>query len=454
MTLRETSMRARHQNLRAVAPHTPSLYSVHYSGDTQTRLELGTLRKEAENAEKIVMFSAYYSRQFLLKFLELIRKPDRCSIFFVFNGFAGRRLKEQLNDLREIAGRYRDRGFTNFCFYLNLESRLFHTKLYRFESRGLTTWFVGSANASSEASDQNEEILLCLRGTHQSLDAYVKKVIRWSTPLSNVEEPRIDSLVKFFRTGLLYFKQTTQIQFTFPLKLPDLVNDTLSKLETRPRNTEPGEAWGAYNVKLFLGLKAAEEDEKASKAPTKPWAIETCFGYWVPTKYAPDLDNAIDRSAGRKRAKLEEARDKIRRIGQDGLIEDYRRYLNEVQDILDKNKITASVWRPPNELPDKYRAFINRLGNRLDNPEHVRRASRHLDAARMPEIWTDPVAADEFENSFFEYVSFAANSTHIPRVIRSLQQRIGFEGFEGAEAIRERMADDLRRHPWDDGAWL
>jgi len=344
-------MRGSNQNIRALAPHPIDLYSVHYYGDAQSRLQFGTLKREAENAEKIVMFSAYYSRQFLLRFLEWIRKPDRCSIIFVFNGFAGRRLKDQLNELREIAERYRDKGLVNFSCRLNLENRLFHTKLYRFESRGEATWFVGSANASDEAFDKNEEVLLCLRGSHQSLDAYVKRVIGSSKPLINVEEPTIDSIVKFFRTGLLYFKQTTQIQFTFPLKLSDRVNERLVKLEARPRNTEPGEAWGAYNVKRFLGLRTAEDEEKRSIALMKPWAIETCFGYWVPTKYAPNLDRAIDRSAKRKRAKLEKARDEIHRIGLESLIEDYQRYLKDVQNILDENKITASFWRPPNCRP-------------------------------------------------------------------------------------------------------
>lgn len=312
------------------------LYSTRFHDtSSSSRLNKEVLLEYAKRAKSITMFSAYYSSEFVSSFLGAIPKTTRrkCSVRMVFNGFSGNRLLKQKSDLEEIVANFsKQLSFKDLSVFLNFSSTLFHTKLYRFDDGNSVTWFVGSANASEAAFEDNEEILLKIDGPNSHLNAYVSKVIEKSEELNQVKDPEIDSLVKFWRTGNLYYKPNTQIQFTFNyLDMPDWVFKTLAG--EPPRSTDTVEPWGAYNIKRALGVKD-EVGRVRKRVGISTWSIETCLGHWVPGVYVEKVDSKI-RDAGRlKKSKLGNIRNAINKCGKSEIIKDFQGYLYDINTIL------------------------------------------------------------------------------------------------------------------------
>jgi len=301
------------------------LYSRRYYGDRIEQLNIDTFIQTAQNVISIKILSPYYSKRFLDdKFLSLIPENVRqeCDVTIVVNGFAGNRLKEQIKELKELEDSLKNLDYFDVSIYLNTETPLFHPKLYRFETEDEIFWFVGSANASEAGFSRNEEILVQLKGNnHNIFDLYIERVIQNSKLYSDIEEPKIDCMIKFWRTGLIYYKPNANIQFTFSrLKIPEWVKRKLSGDLEPPPFTDPGEPWGPFNIKLAINI---EEERQRIQARHSPLSIETCFGYWVPSKYKQQLDEKLYRVIERKKANFNEILESMEGFGKENLTKQF-----------------------------------------------------------------------------------------------------------------------------------
>ena len=439
-----------------------NLYSTFYfdeSGDCKKLFEDVMLSK-VEQARDITILSAYYSISFLKSLFESVARSKRkeCAIKLVFNGFAGNRLEKQKRELLQFINLLKKKGYSNIKIYLNTGTTLFHTKLYRFERKNKLTWFIGSANASEPAFNSNGDILLAIDRKVSEFERYVEKVINNSIEINKVCEPRIENLTSFWRTGLIYFKPNTQIPFTFnELNMDDDVKERLNLSATRPRNTNPGAAWGAYNIKRSLGLLDGgnedddDEEEKKNRVNNSRWSIETCYGYWVPAKYSFGLDEAIIAAGKSRKNDINGILQKLKIWGQGKLIQDYSDYLKDVSDILKENNID---WRPDMNLPKKFGHFLQNVITRIDSPEHVERASRPLISTGMPEIWSDTVATEDFSNSFFEYLEYKIRVSSNSLIVYSLKEALQLKTNVAAGTIKRELIKYLEEKGWSDDEWL
>lgn len=312
------------------------LYSIHYHTENVIKVKTDIITRALERPTKIVIISAYYSDKFLLKFLSEIAPKNRkvCEILMIFNGFAGFRLEEQINDLKSLEKQLEGLGFQRIIIYLNTFSSLFHTKLYSIENINEKIWFIGSANASESAFTQNEEILYQLNGNNKQFENYVNKVFNCSEPYDSISVSPIDSLVKFWRTGLIYYKPNVNLTFTFNrLKIPEWVKKRVSY--SPPSFSNPGEPWGPFNLKLALNIDESEERRKIVKIAK--WSIETCFGLWVPSKYKKEFDTKIESVSESKRTQLEEIKSELTQNKK--FTTHFRKYLEDI------NKNLESIYK-------------------------------------------------------------------------------------------------------------
>src|SRR5207249_2310693 len=100
---------------------------------------------------------------------------------------------------------------------------------------------------------------------------------------------------------------------------------------------DPGTGIGPFNLKLALGASTQERSitgEHASKAKIKPFAIESCFGYWVPSKVSTALDNSLGRAGQGKRRDLKNLLSKLEAMAPATLRKRYERYLHQVAAVL------------------------------------------------------------------------------------------------------------------------
>ncbi|XCN74314.1 MAG: phospholipase D family protein [Candidatus Electrothrix aestuarii] len=408
----------------------------------------------AKKSIKIKILTAYYSASFIKSFFKDISKEKRktCGITLVVNGFSGKRLKEQVKELTRIKKDFNLWGFKKSSIYINYENTLFHTKLYQFVKTTGNIWFLGSANASEIAFSGNEELLVKIGAKRADLERYVDSVISNSIEISKFKPPKINNLINFLKSGTIYFKPNTQIQFTFnELNMPDDVIEELGNLDKteRPRDTNPGVLWGAYNVKRALGMQNSKQKRKI--VSTSRFAIETCFGYWVPSTYSKDLDAQIKASGANKRNEIESARDKLEEVGVYEMIEKFDLYLQDVVKILNENDVE---WRPAQNLSDKFKTFVQNLQKRLETPKQIERASDPFISSYLPEIWNDPISKEDFFDSFFDYIEYKIKQSSPPLIVRSLKKNFSLDPSNTSKEIRNKMEKQLKKDGWSEDQWV
>jgi len=260
------------------------------------------------------------------------------------------------------------------------------------------------------------------------------------------------NIIGFFRTGSIYFKPNNQLSFTFSeFKLPDWVENKIKAIEERPRNTNPGKAWGAYNLKFSLGLQDHEND-KTSQISLKPWSIETCYGYWVPNKYRLIVNDNVKKREDDLKEKFTEILCLIKDRGTDSLIKDYRNYLNDAKFILQSNDI--DYFFDEEELVTKYHKFIERIKLKLSDPDRLNKLCLPLIPTGMPEIWEDNIAYEDFTESFYDYIANSLTG-QMPRVVRSIMDNLGFD----TEADSKKISSSFIKYfesdeaEWNDEYW-
>ena len=261
----------------------------------------------------------------------------------------------------------RDLGYKKINIYLNTGSSLFHTKLYRFKLANEVNWFIGSANSSFSAFNSNEEILLQSSKKHKDFEQYIEQVINESYRYDEIEDSNINSMVKFWRTGLIYYKPNANIQFTFSiLKIPNWVKKELSQLKNMPPFATPGEPLGPFNLKLALGFQ--ESDEPTAQARHNSWSIETCYGYWVPSQYKDKLDQKITNVSHDKLKKLKYILSKMEECGENFIFDQFHKYIQVVK--LNLNAIYANYkWNSGDRIvvrceSDYYNGTVVKCGTK------------------------------------------------------------------------------------------
>ncbi len=420
-------------------------------------LSRNILIREMKRAERIVIISAYYSTSFLETLLIKVNKNKRkkCSVSLIFNGFSGQRLYEQVSELEKFSGKLKNLGYKEISIFLNRGTTLFHTKLYFITNDSGSVWLAGSANASNAGFETNEEFLIKSKEKIRNIREYIDQVINDSEEIGDIDpdEALESNIVGFFRTGSIYFKPNNQLSFTFSeFKLPDTIENAIRNIEERPRNTNPGKAWGAYNLKFSLGLRD-DENEKTSQVSLKPWSIETCYGYWVPNKYRFIVDNSVNEKSNSARRKFEEILSLIEVRGVDSLVDDYANYLNDAKLILRSHSIDHSF--DEKELVDKYRKFVERIVSKLSDKKRLDKLCLPLVSTGMPEIWEDPIAYDDFTESFFEYI---ANELigKMPRVVRSIKENLGLNADSDSDEIASSFISyfEFDEAEWSDEYWI
>ncbi len=447
------------------------LLSTHYFDDSHVnKLCKKELFTQLEYAQHIVILTPYYSVSFLLSLFESVTESYRgnCQVYIVVNGFMGKALQKHIEELSKLKADIFNLGYRNTCILFNMKTTLFHTKLYRFQINNEAIWFIGSANASEAAFESNEEILLHIIGDTDGLLSYVNAVIEDSIMLENCNiniNESVNSLVSFWRTGLIYFQPNTQIQFTFSgLNIPNDIKECLSKFDDRPRHAEPATPWKGYNIKKAIGVEENKDEEKngeknGTKISITRWSVETSLGYWVPSYYAPKLDKKINEKGKDKKDKLLDIIKKLEVFGHDNLVNDYKGYIDDTINIMERRNI---FWRSYtqfseqiNNAPAKFDRFLKRLKKRLKDPKQIERAIQPFTSTKMPEIWwADPADEEIFCDTFFEYISYTIRRSSNSLTVFSFKRALSLEIDDDADTIKAKMKKFLRKNGWSDERWL
>ncbi len=410
-------------------------------------------------AENIEVLTAYYDLEFILSSLNKISKGYRrnCDLQFVLNGYSGFRLKAQITELKDLKQKLEQLGFQRVDISLNFQSAIFHSKVFRIGNGGKIYYFVGSCNFTKMGFNENEEILLFFQFAQSQIDEYINSVINASEPIDKViltgREP--NSLISFFRNGLLYFKPLSSFPMSYKnLEMPNELKTKFLK-RSPPRYADKANPFGPFNIQNTLSILNQSdnpiEEEKKNKVIISNYSIETNLGYWVPTEYTVLLDKQIKVAAEKRLKCLNKICQEVCR-NKNHIQNAFQTYIEDVTTILEGEKET---WRPDSKYVNGFIFCLNNLIKRGSNIKFIKRCSEPFIFSTMPEIWNDPRSFDDFTNSFFESLIFKKNSSQRNSIIvAAFLKKLGNYFPDSPEALENSLIEKIKSDPWTSSNWF
>ena len=439
---------------RAGQAEPTELYSTGRIGGA-SRLDATAIKVDASQAVRSTVLSAYYIPSLLEDLL--VNCGD---VRFVTNGLGGRRLKEQRDDLNALASRL---GAQNRSAAIRLAfcSGIFHTKLYLFESEGDAVAWIGSANATSAAfNGHNEEVLMRLDPAPPSVLEYANWVWDTSSDLDDCR-PDVDSLAAFFRTGDIYYHPYAHLRVTvnpFRPLLDRLPRDEKAKLSPFASPFAESEAGiGAFNIRLVyedaVGLTVDQVSKK--QARIRPYAIETCYGYWVPEPFMDKVDGIIRSASAAKEQFLDGFLEWLEGEGFERTLSAFEGYLADAKRLVLDYEVDWETHAPQYgyvfESSDPVEKCVEDLAGQLRHPVDRVKHSHAFVTARLPEIWDDVVARGHFEKTFFESLEAqSSRRSHMWVSARWILHNVGCSVETRAAEIQKQLEARLADRDWYD----
>lgn len=427
--------------------------------------ELGALSVEdivklARDASSITIVSAFFHEEFLSSIARAVPSSRRgnTTINIYVHAFPGRRGTEDVERLKAL--RKGLRGFGAVNIGLVPCGGLFHSKLFVLERGKTAAVLVGSANATNAAFAENEELMLHLDGRLPTeVRSYLDAIRSKAKNLDAYEAPTITTLVALLRSGDMYFRPNVTKQFRFSLRLPPGLRRALARMRVDIAGIT-ARASQSYDPFANLGVAQADQDaladdeergEGRARVALRSYAVQTCYGWWAPHRYEAHLDGLIRRASASRKASLD-------RIAQ-FVARERERIRTAAQQRFERLAAFAIEQSEPltessDDRMHRFDAHLQRVHDRLENTRWRERASKAYVLAAVPEVWSDPVSADEFMGSFFEDLEYIASQGRDYLLWKSLKRVTGIEDSAFADTIRKKLVGYLRKRPWQEENWL
>jgi HKD family nuclease len=397
---------------KPTAHMTESVASTKTISDAVEKLDLLWVKNFISGADKVEIAAGFYDVKFLNGLLDNHSKVKQ--IRMVFNGLGGQRLKDQINELQILTNNLKSKRIS-VEIRLAFAPGMFHSKLFLATEGSSTRALIGSANATLAAFARNEEILVTLPKA-DTLAGYFDSIWNEAKHLDRLDVTA-KSLIAFFRTGSLYFKPTVTISLTinpFRELLKTLSPDELQKLSGfKLPHADPESGIGPFNLKLAVLGDATpiddSEDMQSIKAGIKPWSIETCYGYWVPSAVDNKWSEKLKDASESRRNKWIKFRDALDRVSETDLCKSYKNYLDAVGEVLEripgyKDKIKHLKNNPFDSAESTFNKFVKRIKCRLLD-DQLDQLTMPFRRGKIPELWDDDGAYEDFRDSFFDYMA-------------------------------------------------
>jgi HKD family nuclease len=433
-------------------------------------MDLDWIRDQIATADEVSIAAGFYD----VTFIEHVLQASQAKrVRLLFNGMGGRRLAEQSQELHELVQKL-SHGLRTVEVRLAFAPGMFHSKLFLISQGGVTRALVGSANATWAAFSLNEELLISLPQAG-ALAGYFDAAWIGACPL-HAPQTRADSLINFFRTGVLYFKPVATLGTSInPFRdLFRLMNSderaALGGVQLPYADQATG--IGPFNLKQAVQSITEDpfwdeledgmgnlDDGKAPKLSIRPWSIETCFGYWVPNALDHDWHARLEDAGSMKRERLKQFRAVLVKLDKELLVEKYREYLAEVRGLLTTRvpryaSLLNQLERNPFDEA-YFERFVARIIAYLEDTTRLKRLAEPFISGGMPEIWEDVQAYRDFRASFFDYLDRVARLPgNKPKVARIILERLDIDApLGGEEEWSDVFGEFLEEYGWTDDAW-
>ncbi|MCQ2122667.1 MAG: phospholipase D family protein [Fibrobacter sp.] len=423
--------------------------------DNKKPTKVGYLGKRTIEAsgklQKLIIVSAYTDAALINKAISWFGKERDCrgrghiAIYLDADSSRYYSSSKEKTRLNELARMIKQRFDKNSGIYLVNCSALFHSKFILSESTTHCQVVLGSINFTSRAFEKNEEIALSYcwskKPSHPTEEALKNKLESYIGALdcskipNSTEKKKIFSVRSQLLNGSLYNELKEQASFRFDLHLPD---EYLSYLNAKRKKNDdiPLDIKTSGSVSLEYLLQIAgietkfyEKNVSRGRKNWKNYAIETCFGFWVPNGYkssAVEID--IGKFANQKKNKLNDLYSKVN-TNKEKLVDSFMNLMEKIKEDRKqyfKNSIGINGEYSPHNENDNWiydrepstsiqkdvSDWIKGITNKI-NPSNKRykdyqqRLCRGVSVVNVPDVWTeDPLSTEEFESSLYDSIKY------------------------------------------------
>lgn len=370
---------------------------------------------------RIWAISAYYDHKSIKQLIRYMRDHGAGNANLELIIVLDRRARVDA-DLAKLDKKIKNKfGSSDSGIYLSSSGELFHSKGYLVESKRVGKCAVGSLNLTHKGLTKNAELLaFCDYQVNsksytskfaEHFKKYVKEILSDDDTYRASEAIGISSRTSrrdFFLEGKLYYEANEIGPFGFKLALPD-------DFRTGPSNISPyleARTSDALDVRKLIDLNL-ENIESNEKKSWKRYCFQTCYGYWAPECHFEDIKVEMEKNEDRIETyqntfdelgeRREELWTELLRICQDLApnVGNNWKFLSEDSQVLDEE-----------ELGQKWSVWFCDLMNK-NRKEFISRLCRDIQSVKMPDIWADGEAVEDFEDSFkqsFRYESHKKGS--------------------------------------------
>lgn len=310
---------------------------------------------------------------------------------------------------------------TDSGIYLVQSGPLFHSKAYLIESNNSARIVLGSMNFTQKGVRDNEELILV-----EDVDLSVKSsrgkrlatwIKKYATALTKTKSARVvsgeiegnyaSSMRQLLLDGQIYYETKEQSPFRFRLLLPEEAArqraDIDPLLEANVSDSISIEALITAPKGIGLGLTLPAI--KQNKSMWKKFCVETCFGYWNPTRRAADLEESLRNRSVAREVYFSEI-ERLMREKSSELCTSFIALCERIQKRLASLGLSGWKYADLGVAEQSWHEWSASMAEKMSNVHYRRKLIRGVMSVPSPDVWGDPLSAEDFEKSFCESVVY------------------------------------------------
>jgi len=318
----------------------------------------------------------------------------------------------------------KNKEILSFCdsesgIYLVQFGTLFHSKAYLIKGNNTGKVFFGSLNLTRRGITSNEELVVAdefnvsgnsygsrlAAWVHEYADALHGKSMRVDVALSS-RRRSTSCMRQMLLDGVIWYELKEQNPFRFSLCLPkDVVFQQANidpLLDANVTDSISLERLISTATPHGIGLKLPKLTDKIH---WKKFCIETCYGHWNPECLQAELDEELNKRMVSREPYYKKILDCIRG-NRKQLLDCFLQLRERIQNYLDKQDITEWKYASAEKAEADWNIWLDRVLTKVENKDYYRRLVLGIYSVPTPDVWSDPLSAREFEESFCDSILY------------------------------------------------
>ncbi|MDD3816036.1 MAG: phospholipase D family protein [Desulfocapsaceae bacterium] len=292
---------------------------------------------------------------------------------------------------------------------------LFHSKAYLIEGNKKAKILLGSMNLTQKGINGNEELIFSedinvgkkTNANRLSLwmKEYAEALLKKSVKVGSGAEGQFPSCMRqLLLDGSIYYELKEQNPFRFKLYLPEEIANQQANVDQllEASITDSVSLEALITTSSPMGLDIKLPGLSGTKAFWKKrFCIETCYGYWNPDCLRENLRDTLKKRIEKRRPHFDE----IKRV-----LHKKEREINalfmglhsRIQTHLESVGIIDWKYASKSTAEEAWNKWIKNTKSKIENDEYYERLVSGISNVPSPDVWSDPLSSEEFEDSFCE----------------------------------------------------